>query len=595
MTPLSPDAARMMREAVGAHQNGNLAQAQSTYRRLVEKYPEFPDAWHYSGLLLYQQGEIENALLCLRRAQDLKPDNPGFLVNFGRILYELEDYQSAILCLQQARQLRPGDTNVLLLLAQAMAAVERGGEVLGALEQLAGAGAAQNWQLRMLIGECRDQAGDRAGAIQAYEEAHGTAPREETAPLIHKAYATLRAGETATAEDAFNALLSRDPNCAGAYLGLATLSAAEGNFERTDALCWKAIEHDPHTYQAWTLLAARQGEDTREAFLQKLDRVARESAGNRAAWPLHFARGRLLESGQAYHSAFEAYQLGNRLQSNQHPYSRKHQEDYVKNLIKGMDETFIQRRSRIGVNDPGVIFICGMPRSGTTLVESILAAHPSVNAGGEMRWIHDRLRQSIGVEHMNETGLWLRDAPDEQLHEIATDWAKMLQRAASEKPMVTDKMPGNYHIAGLLDVCFPESPIIYLERDARDNGLSCFTTAFHEGHGFSHTLENIGHYHLLHQRLMAHWDQVLGSQRIIKVRYESLVENPEAEIRRLLEALGLPWEPACLAFHRNRHQVHTASMHQVRQPLYSRSVGRWRAFEQDLEPLLVALSAPAAV
>lgn len=595
MNPLPPEAARLMREAVSAHQQGNLGQAQSIYRRLVEKYPEFPDAWHYSGLLLYQQGDIENALLCLRRAQALKPDNPGFLVNFGRILYELQDYQNAVLCLQEAQRLRPRDPNALLLLAQALAAVERGGEVVDALENLARAGSGKNWQLQMLIGECRDQAGDRVGAIKAYEEANKLAPPSETAPLLHKAYATMRAGEAATAEDTFNAILSRDSNCAEGYLGLATLSAAAGEFERSDALCWEAIEHDPRTYQAWTLLAARQGAETRAAFLEKLDRVVRESTGNPASWPLHFARGSLLEAEQAYHSAFEAYQLGNRLQSNQHPYLRKHQEDYVENLIEGMDRAFIERRARIGVADPGVIFICGMPRSGTTLVESILAAHPSVNAGGEMRWVHDRLRQSIGVERMGETGLWLREAPEAMLHDMAVDWATMLNHTAGEKPIVTDKMPGNYHIAGLLDVCFPESPIIYVQRDARDNGLSCFATAFHEGHGFSHDLEDIGHYYLLHQRLMAHWAEVLGEERIITVRYESLIEDPEAEIRRLLEALGLPWDPACLEFHRNRRRVHTASIYQVRQPLYNRSVGRWRAFEQDLEPLLVALSAAAPV
>ena len=405
----------------------------------------------------------------------------------------------------------------------------------------------------------------------------------------------MKAGDTQAAEADFEAALTRDPNCAGAYLGLANLATEAGDFDKAGSLARKAVKCNPRVYEAWTLLAARTDAAADPDFLKELEHTARETMQDPESWPLHFARGRLLESQGDYDDAFAAYQDGNRMQAHRRPYSKKHQENYVRSLIEGMDEAFVHRQAGIGVTDPGIIFICGMPRSGTTLVESIIAAHPSVAAGGEMRWVHDRLRRSIGMKGMSETGRWLSQSSDDTLRELAQDWAQVIRETAGDKPRLTDKMPGNYHHLGLLHVCFPKSPIIYVQRDARDNGLSCFTTAFYEGHGFSNELETIGHYYLLHRQLMEHWERVLGSERIIRVEYESLVESPETEIRRLLEAVNLPWDPACLEFHHKRRRVSTASVYQVRQPLYRSSIGRWRAYERHLEHLLLALAAAPPV
>ncbi len=583
-----------MRQAVAAHQQGDLQRAGEIYGSLTTRHPGFPDAWHYLGLLLYQSGDTEKGLESLRRAQALKPDDPGFLLNFGRILYEQGDFVHSVICLERARKLRPGDPNGLLLLAQALVAVERGGEVLAELEQL-GSGRKIDWQFKMLIGECRDQAGDRGGAITAYDEAARIAPPGQTAPLLHKANAAMKAGNTLAAKAGFETALSRDANCAGAYLGLANLATEAGDFDKADTLARKAVKLNPRTYEAWALLVARTDAATSPDFLKELEQAARETAQDPESWPLHFARGRLLEKLQDYNGAFAAFQQGNRMQSLSHPYSRKHQESYVRSLMEGMNEAFVDRQAEIGVNDPGIIFICGMPRSGTTLVESIIAAHPSVAAGGEMRWVHDRLRQSIGMKGINDTGRWLSQCSDDTLRELARDWSQVIREKAGDYPRLTDKMPGNYHHLGLIHACFPESPIIYVHRDARDNGLSCFTTAFYEGHGFSNELDTIGHYYLLHQQLMKHWEKVLGSERIIRVEYEALIESPETEIRRLLEAVNLPWDPACLDFHHKRRRVSTASVYQVRQPLYRSSIGRWRAYEQHLEPLLLALAATPPV
>lgn len=593
--PLPAEAARLMQEAVSAHQRQDQQHAMETYGLLTRRFPNFADAWHYYGLLLFERGESEQALECLRRAQALQPDNPAFLLNFGHVLHELGYFAHAVACLEQARRRRSGDPAAILLHAQALVAVERGGEAVRDLERLPSNEGGSDWQLRMLLGECRDQAGDRAGALRAYDEATQMAPPGETAPLVRKADAAMKAGASEKAREGFETALSRDRHCADAYLGLATLAAEAGDFARSEAMAREAINKNPHCYLAWSLLAARPDAADSTQFRDHLELTARQTVEDPESWPLQFARGRLLESQGDYDGAFAAYQQGNRLQSRWHPYSREHQEAYVRGFLEGMDTAFARRTSAVGVTDPGVIFICGMPRSGTTLVESILAAHPSVAAGGEMRWVHDRLRQSIGMNGIQQTGRWLGDASDQTLSTLAEDWAQTLRDMADGSARITDKMPGNYHLAGLLHVCFPDSPIIYVRRDPRDNGLSCFTTAFYEGHGFSHDLADTAHYYLLHERLMEHWRHTLGSDRIIEVEYESLVTEPEAEVRRLLQAVDLPWDEACLRFHEKRRRVNTASVYQVRQPLYRSSIGRWRAFKQHLEPLILALAADPPV
>jgi len=593
--PVPPEAGRLMQEAVSAHQRRDETRALRSYGELTRRFPDFADAWHFYGLLLFERGEAEQALECLRRAQALQPDNPTFLLNFGHVLQELGYFTHAVACLEQARKQRPGDPNGVLLHAQALVAVERGGEAVRDLERLPRGHGGSDWQLRMLLGECRDQGGDRAGAVSAYEEAVRLAPAGETAPLVKKADAAMKSGDTDGARDGFEAALSRDDRCADAYLGLATLAAEAGDFARSESLAGEAIERDPRNYLAWSLLAARPQAGQDREFRDRLEHTARQASDDPESWPLHFARGRVLESLRDYDGAFAAYRHGNQLQSRRHPYSREQQEAYVRGFLEGTDAAFVRRASEIGVPDPGVIFICGMPRSGTTLVESILASHPSVAAGGEMRWVHDRLRQSLGMQGLPDTGRWLSNAGDESLRALARDWAGVLRERADGKPRITDKMPGNYHLAGLLHVCFPDSPIIYVHRDARDNGLSCFTTAFYEGHGFSHDLSDIGHFYSLHDRLMEHWRGTLGAERIVQVEYEALVAEPEAETRRLLQAVGLPWDPACLNFHEARRRVNTASVYQVRQPLYRSSIGRWEAFERHLEPLFLALSADPPV
>lgn len=583
-----------MRRAVTAHERGDYGRAEIDYRTLVHEFPDFAEAWHFYGLLRYQRGDGDAALECLRRAQALKPDEPTFLLNFGRVLIERGEYRHALACLERARRAAPDNLLALELLARALLALERGGEAVAELERRCASGQAQ-WTLWMLLGNCREQGGDRPGALTAFAEARRLAPPGELMPSIRRAEVALHSGRTELAESEYGAVLAADPHCGAALLGMANLAAQAGEFERGAELAGEALRRDFRMYGAWLLLAGNPCTVHDDAFLSRLELAAKEADGDPDSWPLHFALGEEFERREEFDRAFDSYSQGNRLQSGGRSYRLEAQEAYVRDILTALDRDFVERAARVGIRGAPRIFVCGMPRSGTTLVETILASHPDVAAGGEMRHIHDRLRREIGVKGLAGTGTWLRSRSDANLRAIAAEWNEALKEAAHGRPIVTDKMPSNYYILGLIQACFPDSVIVHVRRDALDNAVSCYTTSFHEGNVFANSLEGIGHCYLLHDRLMEHWHRTLDPGRIIEIGYESLVSDPDRQIRRLIESVGLTWDPACLAFHRHRRSVRTASLYQVRRPLYGRSVGRWRRFEKHLAPLIEALARPLSL
>ncbi|MGH8271854.1 MAG: tetratricopeptide repeat-containing sulfotransferase family protein [Gammaproteobacteria bacterium] len=584
-----PAAARRMRTAVAAQQRGDQAAASALFAELTRDYPRFADAWHFHGLLLHQRGERERALEMLARALSLEPENFSLLLNFGRVLGEIGQLARSIECLSRAHKLRPDSDPALFALTQSLLACDRGGEMTAAIERrLERAGA--HWQLCMLLGECREQGGDRAGALGAYAEAARLAPTGEPGPRLARASAANRDSQPELAATEFQAALTAAPDSAEARLGLADLASQAGDFARAENLLREALARAPDLHSGWVALAATHKIVPEDPLGKELDAVAAQADANAPdLWGLHIARGQVWEKLGDYEHAWPAYALGNRLRHQARPYAREAHEAYTRGIITNLDKDFVARAAGIGLTDPGVIYICGMPRSGTTLVETILAAHPEVRAGGELNHIHDWLRRRIGTAGMNSSGVWLGAAADETLAEMAQYWRERLIETAAGSPRVTDKLPGNYALLGLIHVCFPTAPIVYVRRDPRDICFSCYATVFADRHNFSYALDALAHNYRLHENLMEHWRQTLGGERIIEIEYEKLVHDPEGEIRRLLAALGLAWHPDCLDFHRAAREVRTASLYQVRQPLYTRSIGRWRHFEHHLQPLLEAL------
>jgi hypothetical protein len=304
---------------------------------------------------------------------------------------------------------------------------------------------------------------------------------------------------------------------------------------------------------------------------------------------LHFALGRAFEQQRQFHLAFGHYAAGNARRRRSVPFSIAKFEDKTRRVRAAFDAAFFANRPGAGEPDAAPIFVVGLPRSGSTLVEQILASHSQVEGTFELPNVLTIVRE---FDHADPA----HDAyPESVLAAPPPLFAVLGRRYLAEtaplrhgRPHFIDKMPNNFSHVGLIQAMLPRATIIDIRRHPLDACFSTFKQYFAEGQSFSYDLEDLGRYYRCYLSLMDHWDEVLPG-RVLHVSYEELVREPEANIRRLLAHCGLAFEPACLAFHLTRRAVRTASAEQVRQPLYTSGVGYWRNFAAELEPLRRAL------
>jgi tetratricopeptide (TPR) repeat protein len=410
----------------------------------------------------------------------------------------------------------------------------------------------QNW---VLLGSVCARLMRQADALPAFEEAARLNPREVRLPLsIGHVHKTL--GHRRESEDAYKACLLLDPSFGEAYWSLADLK----NYFFSDA--------EIAAMQA--LLKGEGGEDADQA-------------------QLHFALGRAFEHRKNYAAAFEHYASGNRRRRKTVPFDIEMFENKTGRVRDCFDVGFFSQRAGTGIPDPSPIFVVGLPRSGSTLVEQILASHSSIEGTFELPNVLTIVRE---FDHANPQHdaypESVRGLPLEQFAILGRRYIEETAPIRSGRPRFIDKMPNNFSHVGLIYAILPNATIIDVRRHPMDACFSTFKQYFAEGQSFSYDLEDLGRYYRCYLSLMDHWDAVLPGT-VLHLHYEELVRDPETNIRRLLTHCGLEFEPACLAFHETKRPVRTASAEQVRQPLYSSGVGYWKHFEPQLEPLRRAL------
>ena len=372
-----------------------------------------------------------------------------------------------------------------------------------------------------------------------------------------------------------------------------------GDLERGRASLHRALALDPLSDSVLTTLIRMtpMGDGTEEAG--ELFRLAGELERNLSSLSPHdqvqllFALGKAHEDRSEYDAAFEAISRANRLRRGMVRYDRAAARERFA-AIAGVFNTDLFRRFEPRARGSGSqrpIFILGLPRSGTSLVEQIVSSHSDVYGGGEI----DILRAVAEAVH----GLggeaypqWAATLNEVDLKQIATTYLDALPKGPDGQSRTTEKFLTNYEYIGLIHLCLPNAVIINCQRDLRDCGWSAYATPFVAEQEFSHDLEELGEYYRLYCELMAHWRRVLPPGRIMDVPYEQLVADQKGWTRKILAHCGLGWDPACLDFHRSRRMVRSASVTQVRQPLYDTSIGRSKPFEPYLEPFLSALGAP---
>ncbi|MER8671018.1 sulfotransferase [Mesorhizobium sp. M1156] len=306
-----------------------------------------------------------------------------------------------------------------------------------------------------------------------------------------------------------------------------------------------------------------------------------------SAMTLHHAAGKVLNDLKRYDDAIDHFKKAKQVAG--YKFDLETYRRWVDSTIEFFNPDILAAKAAYGSPSEVPVFVLGMPRSGTTLTEQICASHPDVHGAGELSKLR-RTANAIGLTRLSAQGLGQSIVP------ITPDLAKMLteghlsylRERAPTALRIVDKMPQNFELIGLIGLLFPNAWIIHCRRDAIDNCLSCFFLNFSKGHSYITDLQTLGLYYREYDRLMRHWDKVFPG-RIFESRYETLVADQEAQSRRLIDHLGLPWDDACLRFFENDGSVNTASRWQVRQPIYNSSIKQWKNYESKIQPLIDAL------
>jgi tetratricopeptide (TPR) repeat protein len=377
-------------------------------------------------------------------------------------------------------------------------------------------------------------------------------------------------GDIDGAVAAYEETLRQDPTYAAAYNNLGNVYKDVGDFTRAAAAYRRALDYQPDFARAiFNLTDVKTFTDRNDPDFARLATQAVRLKDLPAAQAryIHFAMGKALDDIGAADESFAHVMAGNAVV--------RSLTNYDEAAALGQVEGAAARRvGGQGVASETPIFIVGMPRSGTTLVEQILASHPAVRGGGERRDFDHALQATGG-----------HDA-----RRLGEGYLARLPNLAPGQTRITDKLPANFLYAGLIHTALPQARIIHVMRDPADTCLSCFTKLFDTGQEFTYNLGELGRYYVAYARLMRHWRTVLPEHAFIEISYETLVADLEEQTRRLLSFCGLAWDPACLAFHTTQRVVQTASATQVRKPLYTSSIGRAAAFQNHLAPLLTELA-----
>lgn len=527
---------------------GDLKGAVAAGERACKLAPDDGDLHFSRGILYLELNAADQAASAFARTVSLLPDSFEAKLHHGIALLRLGLYHDASAALEQALEIEPDNVECLTKLGFALSSQEKYQEALVHQER-AVVLAPDEPRALYGLGLTRWQGRDISGAEETCHRMLGLAPEDPQIWLL-LAYSQAALGKFGEAEISYRKALEIFPDYHDAQLGLTELRRDVGDIVESEKL-----------------IAALGDATTNHS-----ERVA---AG--------FALGKMFEKSGQYDDAFAAYAEANRLirvQRGRAP---------VPVRVAGFKQTFSPENlaAAKGLGDPSElpVFVVGMPRSGTTLVEQIIGSHPEVFAGGERKDINGLIMRLFAGDYHIPPPRW---NPLQVRKEAAWHIAR-IQDISGDSARFVDKMPDNIQLLGHISVMLPGARVIICRRDWRDVCLSCFFRRFSDSHlDWSNDLTDLADRARGIADLIDYWKEV-SPLRILEVNYEHLVMNLESETRRLLAFLGLEWDSRCLAFHETERAVLTASQWQVRQPIYSDSIGRWRLYEKHLGPLLEGL------
>ncbi len=534
----------------------DLPGAANWYRRALAVNPNYLDALSNLGAALVEVGKADDAVPYLELALSIVPNYPEALCNLGLARLKQEQIEQAVVLLERSLQIKKDYPEALIGLARAR------------YEQV---------QLPEAEALLRRVLADAPNNTDAWCQL--------AAICIEQGYST-------EAESCYQKALVINPSFADGLAGLGNLKLEQGKIDEAVKLFEEAIAIAPdnlgarfHLTQAKKVKFEDENFASLEALVPGLDSMADEKKIS-----LHYALGKSYDDLKQYDKGFPHYMEGARIKRQKLHYDAQVDAARTQYIIDVFDRNYFASLHGAGDSSDVPVFVLGMPRSGTTLTEQIIASHPLVHGSGELRDLMEVVQQPIIGTEFRPFPESLNGLNRAILTRWGQDYVARLRNRAPAAKRITDKMPANYAAMGLIPLLIPNAKIIHVKRSPVDTCVSCFTRLFNRHQDATYDLAELGQHYVNYARLMAHWRKVLPKDAFIEVQYEDIVADMEGQARRLIEYCDLEWDDACLAFHKNTRSIRTASVTQVRQPIYNSSVERWRNYEKFLEPLLDVLS-----
>jgi len=598
---LAPDQVEVLsNRGLALQELKRFEEALVSYDRALTLRPDYPEVLSNRGITLHELTRFEEALASYDRALTLRPDYVEAHSNRGNTLRELHRLEEALASYDRALALRPDYAEVLSNRGLTLHGLERFDEAVANYDQALtlqpeDADSLRNRGLTLHELKRFDD------ALASYDRALALRPDYAEA-LSNRGHTLHEMKRFDEARVSYDRALALKPELADAYNGIGNALKVLGNLEEAKKAYLEALRLNPHIGGVYCNLADLKTFKSDDPHLAAMERLAAtQGISQNDRMQLDFALGKAYADLKNYPRSFKHLLAGN--------VGKRATIDYNETTTLGLFDRIAAVftrdliASKSGSGDPSAmpIFVLGMPRSGTTLVEQIIASHPMVHGAGELQALSDAIPTARGRDGNTIPFPEFVPALDASaLRQIGGRYVAVARELttkgkAPQAERLTDKMPMNYLLIGLIHLALPNAKIIHTIRDPVDTCLSCFSKLFAGEQNHTYNLGELGRYYKRYEQLMKHWRRVLPQGRMLDVRYEDVVADLEGQARRIIAYCGLPWDERCLSFYETDRPVQTASVTQVRQPIYNSAVGRWRRYEEHLGPLLSALGIATSV
>jgi Flp pilus assembly protein TadD len=570
---------------------GRLEDAEAAYCQAIALNPDFADAYNNLGIALCELGRLDEAERALRQAINLKLEWPQCRANLGIALKSQGRFADAEVAHRQAIALKPEYPDAYSNLGDTLRCLGRLDDAEKALRHAIALRPRFADAFSKLGNILREQ-GKLREAEAACLEAVALDP-DHAGAHSNLGNALEDLGKLIEAEAAYRRATVLKPNFAEAHNNLGAVLKHLGRLADARRVAEQAVHLVPQNALHFLNLSDVRHFSADDPYLAAMEMFSRNinSLPVKQQIELHFALAKAYEDVGRCDDSFRHLLAGNALKRRLIPYDETATLAAFERIRTVFTPELMRRFQDVGEPSSVPVFIVGMPRSGTTLIEQIMASHPQVFGAGELPNLHN------AVMSLHPAGGGIFSLPDVMLHvsgehlrRLGAHYVSEVVRLAPTATHVVDKMPSNFFFAGLIHLALPNARIIHAVRDPVDTCMSCFSKLFAAGQYHTYDLAELGRYYRRYEELMEHWRRMLPAGRILDVRYEDLVADLEGQARRIIGHCGLEWHRRCLAFHETERPVRTASATQVRQPLYQSAIGRARPYERFLEPLFAELS-----